>query len=80
MTDHDDAADPTCPCIPERLRLAVSPLAPAANEVVGEHYRITVLTERLLRLEWSPTGEFEDRATQTVLHRDLGPSEFRVSR
>jgi alpha-glucosidase (family GH31 glycosyl hydrolase) len=80
MTDHDDAADPTCPRIPERLRLAVSPLAPAANQVVGEHYRITVLTERLLRLEWSPTGEFEDRATQTVLHRDLGPSEFRVSR
>lgn len=57
------------------------PLIPAeANQVTGDHYRITVLTPRMLRLEYSPTGRFEDRATQMVLNRDLGPVEFQVVR
>ncbi len=66
--------------LPQHLTIATDPVAPAANQVVGEHYRITVLTPRLLRLEYSPTGRFEDRATQLVLHRDLGPVDFRVVR
>lgn len=66
--------------LPQHLIIATSPVAPAANQVVGDHYRITVLTSRLLRLEYSPTGRFEDRATQLALHRDLGPVDFRVVR
>ena len=64
--------------LPARFHLPASPVAPAANQVVGEHFRITVLTPRLLRLEYSPSGRFEDRPTQMVLNRDLGPVEFRV--
>ena len=34
----------------------------------------------MLRLEYSPTGRFEDRATQMVVNRDLGPVDFQVVR
>jgi hypothetical protein len=66
--------------LPEHLRIPTRPVAAEANQVVGDHYRITVLTPRMLRLEYSPTGNFEDRATQMVLDRDLGPVDFRVVR
>ncbi|NJP40288.1 alpha-xylosidase [Oscillospiraceae bacterium HV4-5-C5C] len=35
----------------------------------GQHYRLTVLTAELIRLEFSRSGSFDDRATQTVLNR-----------
>ena len=59
-------------------RLASRPIAPAASVVRGDHYRITVLTEGLIRLEWSPDGEFEDRASTLALNRDLPVPEFSV--
>ena len=65
--------------IDQRLILPTSPLAPAASVISGDHYRITVLTERLLRLEYSSTGVFEDRATQVVLDRDFPTPEFTVA-
>ena len=47
--------------------------------VAGEHYRITVLTERMIRIEYSPTGEFVNQQTQTVLNRRFPVPEFRVT-
>ena len=38
----------------------------------GDHWRIGILTESLVRLEWSDSGEFEDNLTQMVVNRDLG--------
>ena len=44
--------------------------APTEGAVIrGEGYRITVLTDRLLRLEYEPEGRFCDTATQTVINR-----------
>ena len=37
----------------------------------GDTYRISVLTERLLRLEYQAQGQFEDRPTQAVVSRDF---------
>ena len=37
----------------------------------GKKYRITILTERLIRLEYSDDGVFEDRPTKMVFHRDI---------
>ena len=37
----------------------------------GEFYRISVLTDKLVRLEYSKTGSFEDRITQLIYNRDL---------
>ena len=39
----------------------------------GENYRISVLTESLVRLEYSEDGVFEDGQTQVVQNRDFGP-------
>ena len=38
----------------------------------GECYRISVLTEKLIRLEYSKKGNFEDRPTQLVHNREFG--------
>lgn len=54
------------------------PAALAANVTAGEKYRITVLTEGLLRLEYSSDGIFEDRATQMAFYRDFPKTEYRV--
>lgn len=47
----------------QRVRLIGSPVAHTASVVVRGEVRFTVLTARLLRLEWSPTGAFTDNAT-----------------
>ena len=41
--------------------------------IKGEKYRITVLTERLIRLEYSPDGNFEDGKTEIITNRNLPP-------
>lgn len=46
--------------------------------VQGEHYRISILTPALIRLEYSEKGIFEDHATQMVLNRDFTVPEFQV--
>lgn len=66
--------------LPERFRPAVSPLSDPGQVLVGPTWRITILTERLLRLEWSDDGQFEDRATQVVWNRDFPPVPFELTR
>jgi alpha-glucosidase (family GH31 glycosyl hydrolase) len=61
-----------------RYRLPTSPRAHDDAVIQGERWRITVLTEGLLRLEWSPDGEFEDRASTLAIHRDLPVPKFQV--
>ena len=46
--------------------------------VQGEHYRFSVLTENLMRLEYSEDGVFEDRPSQVVLNRQFEVPEFTV--
>ena len=48
--------------------------------VQGDTYRITVLTESLLRLEYSEDGIFEDRPSQTVWNRDFETPKFRLEK
>ena len=46
----------------------------------GDHWRIGILTESLIRFEWSDSGEFEDNLTQMVVNRDFGAdTQFTVS-
>lgn len=42
----------------------------------GSMYRITVLTERLLRLEYNPSGNFNDNLTLLVQNRDFPMPKF----
>jgi alpha-glucosidase (family GH31 glycosyl hydrolase) len=63
---------------PVRPRLSTAPNAHPAAVITGPRYRFTVLTSRLIRMEYSADDSFEDRATQLVLSREFELPEFRV--
>ena len=49
--------------------------------IQGDHWRIGVITDSLLRLEWSDSATFEDLPTQTIVNRDFGMTpQFTVKR
>ena len=58
----------------------MQPKANPANILIGENCRITLLTDSLIRFEYSPEHHFEDRASQKVWFRDLGEVPFREER
>ena len=55
------------------LKLETHPLADPKNVVKGDKYRITVLTEHLLRLEYSEDGEFIDAASEICTRKLVEP-------
>ncbi len=57
---------------------AADPTASPEAIVTFGNARFTVLTPRLIRLEWSADGKFEDRATLGVINRRLAVPEFDV--
>lgn len=59
-------------------QLPSNPMCLHENVIQGEGYRITILTDSLIRLEYSVTNTFEDHATQTVLNRNFDPVSFEV--
>ena len=70
-------------CVPSFARQSTdaSDFHPQASEkamVVCGNARFTVLTSRLLRMEWSEDGVFEDRATLGIVNRDLDVPAFDV--
>lgn len=60
------------------MRLDVAPAPHPDNVVRGDNYRITLITDGIMRIQWSDTGEFDDVATQTVLRRNLGPVDYQI--
>jgi len=62
----------------EKYKLHLQPKAKAASVVQGDCYRFTVLTDRLIRMEYSSEGKFVDEPTKTVLCRDFPKVDFRV--
>lgn len=51
-------------------------LANSKAVIKGEKYRFTILTPRLIRLEYSETGNFLDAPTERVLYRNLEVPKF----
>lgn len=54
-------------------------LRPKADErfvISGDKYRFTVLTDRMMRLEYSENGVFEDRATRLAFDRCFDTPDF----
>ena len=45
------------------------------REIKGERYRISILTDRLVRLEYNEDGIFEDRMTQMVTNRNFADAD-----
>jgi alpha-glucosidase (family GH31 glycosyl hydrolase) len=46
--------------------------------IKGEKYRITLLSERLVRLEYNENGKFFDNLTELVVNRDFNVPEFQL--
>ena len=46
--------------------------------VLGSNFRISVISERIIRLEFCQTGQFNDRPTQLVKKRNIGIPDFSV--
>ena len=46
--------------------------------IQGEKYRISLISERIVRLEYSPEGKFNDKPTQLVKKRNIGLPDFSV--
>ncbi len=63
----------------QRFCYETRPVAAAQNVVSGKNYRFTVLTSKLIRLEFSVDGAFEDRASQSVFFRDFPQTDFKVN-
>ncbi len=53
-----------------------APVADAKNTVFWRDYRVTVLRDRLFRLEKCESRQFRDDATQVVWFRDTEPQRF----
>lgn len=62
-----------------KYKLDMQPQAKEAAMVAGTNYRFTVLTSRLIRLEYSSTGHFEDRATRMAINRDFPVPAYQVT-
>ena len=45
--------------------------ADSKNIIQGSNYRITLLSERLVRLEYNKKGIFEDHKTSLVVNRNF---------
>ena len=56
------------------------PVADPEAVVVSGNARFTVLTPRLVRMEWSADGKFEDRATLGIVNRKLDVPAFKVTK
>ncbi len=46
--------------------------------VIGPKFRIEILTERLIRIEYSETGKFVDSATALVINRKFPRPMFTI--
>src|SRR6266498_5729765 len=62
----------------ERIRLAGNPTAEPASIVIRGQARFSVLTSRLIRIEWGNQGQFEDRATFAFPNRCTETPVFTV--
>lgn len=64
--------------INKQYKIKSKPIANPGSIVKGELYRFTILTSKLIRIEYSKDGIFEDRATQSVLNRDYEVPDYKV--
>lgn len=64
--------------IPDHFKPPQQPVAAASAAVGAGSARFTVLTDRLIRLEYHPEQRFEDRASQAFWFREQPVPEFSV--
>ena len=62
----------------EHLIVKTYPISDKANVVFFKDFRITVLKDRLFRIEKNSTGEFCDEATQSIWYRNMSAVAYTV--
>jgi alpha-glucosidase (family GH31 glycosyl hydrolase) len=62
----------------KKYQLKTNPKAASRCLIEGKNYRISILTKRLIRLEYSEKGIFEDCATQKVVNRLFEVPQFQL--
>ncbi|MBR6358770.1 MAG: alpha-xylosidase [Lachnospiraceae bacterium] len=60
------------------LKAHTAPVADKENIVYFKDYRITVLSDRLFRIEKDKAGEYLDKATRVVWFRDMPKNRFSI--
>ncbi|MCG6955889.1 MAG: glycoside hydrolase family 31 protein [Gemmatimonadetes bacterium] len=65
--------------VPLGAQEARVPVADSAAVVRAGQARFTVLTSRMVRMEWSADGDFEDQGTLVVVNRRLQVPTFRTA-
>ncbi|MEJ2751063.1 MAG: alpha-xylosidase, partial [Anaerolineae bacterium] len=66
--------------IPDHFQLPFRPVAAAEAVVVAGSARFTVLTSRLIRLEYAANGRFVDQASQLFWYRQQPVPPYKVKR
>ncbi|MCH5191054.1 MAG: DUF5110 domain-containing protein [Oscillospiraceae bacterium] len=61
----------------KQLLAKTSGKANEENIILCGNTRVTVLTERMIRIEYAPSGDFADLPSQTVWYRNFGKVEFK---
>ena len=46
--------------------------------IMGQTYRFSILSPRLIRIEYNKNGKFEDRATSLVVNRNFANTNFTI--
>lgn len=62
----------------DKYTFANDPVANPAAIVAGEQFRFTLISDTVLRYEWSEDGVFEDRPSTFALNRRFAPPEYTV--
>lgn len=55
-----------------------NPVANLKSVIKGDKYRFTVITDRIIRIEYNKNGVFEDRATQTIVNRYFETPKYEI--
>ena len=62
------------------LRIKTNAVANEKNVIRYSNYRITVLTDRLIRVEKDSRGIFNDNPTLSVWYRNLAPVDYKINK
>ncbi len=60
----------------DNFKLKINPIANNKNIIKGDRYRITILSERLIRFEYNESGIFEDLPTEFAWNRNFPEVKF----
>ena len=64
----------------KHLLVKTFPEACKENVVIFKDFRITVLFDRLFRIEKNSSGDFCDTATQSIWYRNMNATEYSVQK